>query len=114
MNNFLILLGFSALSSFGLSQANYEVLNLGDSYSSAQIEQAIQNADLCGFYYTNNRRLLPFDDGALIELFKEDETQGISSTCFIVKAVNVNDYDSTWEITDAGHLVRRIAIKPTK
>jgi len=96
------------------SQTNYQVISLGSNYSMEQIEASLDAADLCGFYYSNERRALYFDDGAIAHLFKKSEAPFLASSCFIFKEEDTNDYDDTWKISTSGHLVRRISINPTK
>lgn len=96
------------------AQAHFELINLGSVYSQEKIEATLNGADLCGFYYSNDRRILAFDDGAIVELFQMNEISGLSNSCFTEKGQGVNDYDNTWQISDANHLIRRIAINPTK
>ena len=114
MRKYLLLMGICAISSLAVTQTNYEITELGNSYSTQQIEESINAADLCGFYYINNRRILHFDDGAVVELLMQNEAISLQAACFILKQPNVNDYDNTWKISTSGHLMRVIAINPTK
>ena len=110
-----LVIGFLCLfSSSSFSQAQFEIVNLGNNYSASQIESALNNSNLCGYYYTLHRRLLVFNDGAIVELLNQQETSGLDDNCFIVKQENTNDYDNVWEISENGHLIRRIAINILK
>lgn len=110
----LLLVGGFTLTSLAFGQTNYEITELGTSYSQQEIEVSLNAANLCGFHYSDERRSLYFNDGAVVQLFKKDESVSLDDNCFIVKGANVNDYDNTWEISASGHLIRRIAINPTK
>lgn len=113
-SHFLVIGFICLLQNTSYSQAKFEIINLGNNYSSDQIESSLNGADLCGFYYKSDRRLLVFNDGAVVELFNEGETAGMDTNCFIVKQAETNDYDNIWEISADGHLIRRIAINISK
>lgn len=88
-------------------EGQYFVIDqLGDKYSEEFIESAIEEADMCGFFYNNSRRKMIFDDGAVLYLKSTDENNSIDENCSTLN--NQNDDKEYWEISDSGHLVRRI------
>jgi len=91
---------------FSWAQSSYNIVSLGSSYSQSQIDQAIQNADLCGFYYENENRKMTFDDGAIVELNSSSIDNTIDQSCTVpVHSGSINEY---WEISPTGHLLRRL------
>lgn len=94
------------------SQTNYEITTLGSNYSITTIESAIQNIDLCGYFYYDHNRLLTFDDGAVVTLKKGVEVPNLETSC------NTSQQEShtleIWEITSTGHLIKRIPLIPAK
>ena len=67
----IITLILSAGTTF--AQSTYEVTAAGQNYTLAQIQAAIESADFCGYYYSDERHLLLFDDGTEVELKSNDE-----------------------------------------
>lgn len=67
----LIVLILSSGATF--SQLTYEVKNPGQNYTLAQVQTAIESTDFCGYFYTDERHLLLFDDGTEVELKSNDE-----------------------------------------
>jgi hypothetical protein len=82
----------------------YLIENLGDNYSQAEIIEALEAADLCGFHYINEKRKIQFDDGAVVELHSSEDNNNMSQTCFIEKSPAHKD--EFWKISDNGHLIR--------
>lgn len=113
MKKFII--GAYTLCSFSLfGQASFDVVTAGSEYSISELTNAINNANMCGFHFINERRVLHFNDGSVVELYKQSEVSDLGVDCFIQKPNGFNEYDNVWEIKNSGHLVRRIAINPTK
>ena len=112
MNKLTITLGI-VLSNFGVfGQTNYEITEVGNSYSQTQIESALNDADMCGFHYSNSNRELVFDDGSIVLLKSAQQAQGMAADCFIQP--NEAHQNEVWQIASSGHLVRRISIKQGK
>lgn len=82
----------------------YVIDQLGDKYSEQFIENAIEEADMCGFFYNNSRRKMIFDDGAVLYLKSADENSSIAENCSTLN--NHNDENEYWEIANNGHLIR--------
>lgn len=55
------------------SQNFYTIEKVGTKYSKDQLEEAINKADWCGYFYVSKRRKLRFDDGSVIELYSFNE-----------------------------------------
>ncbi len=107
----LVTLAFFACGDV-LSQSNFEVTSVGSTYSITQIETALQNIDLCGYYYFDANRILTFDDGAIVQLKKGSEIANLETTC-ITNESPVHAQE-TWEIAPNGQLIKRIPTIPAK
>lgn len=104
MKKFVVILSFVTIN--GFAQTNYNIVEIGSKYTASQIEAALEGADLCGFYYKNEKRVLMFDDGSLVELNDESGLTELDENCFIEKSPAHSD--EYWEISPNGHLIRRI------
>lgn len=84
----------------------YKIISIGNKYSESDIIQALNNTDLCGFYYSGEQRILLFDDGSIVHLKQKSDLPELAEGCFVSKsASHENEY---WEIASNGHLIRRI------
>ncbi|MEX2483436.1 MAG: hypothetical protein WED10_02700 [Brumimicrobium sp.] len=84
----------------------YSIDSLGDQYTVENINDAVEKADMCGFFYENSRRKMIFDDGTVLFLESASGSNSIEDTCAVEN--NKNDDKEYWEISDSGHLIRRI------
>lgn len=107
----LTLLSFSLFGN-AYSQETYEVTTLGSMYSMEQIQSAIDNANMCGYFYQDETRTLYFKDGSIVELKKASDIQNLDSSC--VTQVYANHQEQVWEIAPNGHLIKRMVANPTK
>lgn len=82
----------------------YSIENLGDQYSKEFIENAIENASMCGFFYTDSRRKMIFDDGAVVELYSSEDLANLSESCFVSESPAHKD--EYWKIAANGHIIR--------
>ena len=73
MKKSIALIALILSSGTTFSQSAYQVKTSGQNYSLPQIQTAIESADFCGYYYTDERHLLVFDDGTEVELKSNDE-----------------------------------------
>lgn len=83
MKLILVLAGLVLLTFTAKSQANYEILSLGTTYTEADIQNAFSTADFCGSHYQNQRFLIVFDDGAQVELLSASELPHLSAGCIL-------------------------------
>ena len=73
MKKFSLSLVFIALYAISYSQDLYVITTVGQTYSVQQVKEAIESDDFCGYYYTDERHLLVFNDGTEVELKSNDE-----------------------------------------
>ena len=87
---------------------------MGNTYTSPQINQAIENANLCGYFLDSENARLSFDDGGIVYLKSKQELinegQNWIENCNQFIAVSG---EQTFSITEDGVIVIR-AISPTK
>jgi len=82
MNQLCSLACFVMLSFVSLSQG-YEIKSLGTEYSSLEIKNAFDNANLCGYHFESVRNTIVLDDGAQIEFLAGSELSQISANCLV-------------------------------
>ena len=89
-------------------------IQLGDTYTSLQINQAIENANLCGYFLDSENAMLSFDDGGIVYLKSKQELinegQSWIENCNHFTAVSG---EQSFSITKDGVIVIR-AISPSK
>ena len=89
-------------------------IQLGDTYTSLQINQAIENANLCGYFLDSENAMLSFDDGGIVYLKSKQELinegQNWIDNCKQFTAVSG---EQSFSITKDGVIVIR-AISPSK
>lgn len=112
MKNLLLTLCLTAFSSVLFSQDYFEIKEIGSKYSKEFIELSLRSADFCGFFYSDERRELKFDDGAIVEFKSASEVSSINAAC--VKVKNIKADEAEWRIADSGHVLRILSIQPTK
>lgn len=97
-----------ALSANSKAQTKVEVKSKGSKYSTEQIIQAFESADMCGSFYMNKRNTLKMDDGSIVELRSASEliTSGISISDDCILPDNVLYYYSIWSVADNGLLLK--------
>lgn len=88
------------------SQSSFTIISAGDSYTASQLEEALNNADMCGFYFENTKRTLLFDDGSIVELNSTSSDPNLDVSCSVPNQNGTNN--EYWEISANGHLVRRL------
>lgn len=111
MKLFFTLLFIVAFYSFSFSQNLFEIRNVGENYSRESINSAILNADWCGFYYSDRRRVLNFDDGTVVEFLSAEEIQNKGAN------LDINCYSDFIKNDDKTYLIHstgRILIKVEK
>lgn len=88
-------------------------IHLGDTYTSLQINQAIENANLCGYFLDSENAMLSFDDGGVVYLKSKQELinegQNWIENCNHFTAVSG---EQAFSITNDGVIVIR-AISPS-
>ena len=96
------------------SQNVFSSIQLGNTYTSPQINQAIENANLCGYFLDSENAMLSFDDGGIVYLKSKQELinegQNWIENCNQFIAVSG---EQTFSITENGVIVIR-AISPSK
>lgn len=98
-------LTYFAFATYGQqNEDSFIILNVGTKYSETEIKDALNGADLCGFYYIDEKRKMLFEDGAIVELKSSDELERLSENCFIKRSPAHKD--EYWKIADNGHLIR--------
>lgn len=112
MRTTFVALSFLFLCGTTFSQTNYEVTNVGSTYTEAQLLNALNGANMCGYYYQDAPRVLYFNDGSLVELKKASDIPNLDSSC--ITDVYPNHAEEIWEIASNGYLVKRMAANPTK
>ena len=60
-------------------EAAFAIKEIGSKYSTEQLTNAMKTADWCGFYYDKSKRVLNFDDGAVVELKSARELSGVNT-----------------------------------
>lgn len=96
---------FISIGVFGQDQDTpYSIIDIGTSYSQTDIENALNDANLCGFFYINEKRKMLFDDGTIVELKSSEELNDLDQGCFIPKSPAHKD--EFWKIASNGHLLR--------
>lgn len=103
---------FLFLTGTSFSQNNYEVTNVGSMYSEAQLLDALNNANMCGYYYSDTPRVLYFNDGSTVQLAKATDLSNLDSSC--VTDEFPNHQEEIWEIASNGFLIKRMVANPTK
>jgi hypothetical protein len=108
MNKIILMLCALALSAISKAQTKVEVKSKGSKYSTEQIIQAFESADMCGSFYMNKRNILKMDDGSIVELRSASEliTSGISISDDCILPDNVLYYYSIWSVADNGLLLK--------
>ena len=94
------------------AQNTFEVTTIGTNYTESQLTDAINNANMCGYYYQDQPRTLYFNDGSIVELKKAAELTSVSTQC--VTEIYPNHLEEIWEIAPNGHLIKRMVANPTK
>lgn len=84
----------------------YVIETIGGQYTSEDVKYAITNADMCGFFYSDSKRKMTFDDGTVVFLNSSSEDSTIDNSCVVSN--NEDDIKEYWEISQSGHLIRRI------
>lgn len=102
MKKFLVTCGILMLGFQGFSQNYYEIRNVGTIYSEELIRSAFNNANLCGYYYADERRVIVLDDKTEIVLYAANENEGISQNCI----VPVKPDNAIYKISESGIVVR--------
>jgi hypothetical protein len=97
------------------SQKNcFEITKLGNQYTRSQLENAVFQADWCGYFHSSERYQLIFDDGAIVELLSMTEAFDIknklSETCFQNERTKDN---GTFKIHKSGVLMRMLSARNT-
>ena len=96
------------------SQSVCSSIQLGDTYTSLQINQAIENANLCGYFLDSENAMLSFDDGGIVYLKSKQELinegQSWIENCNHFTAVSG---EQAFSITKDGVIVIR-AVSPSK
>lgn len=109
MKQFFLISIFILLANFSMSQSKFVIKTVGTKYLTEEINSAISAADWCGFYYTQERRELNFDDGSIVEFLsaKEIESSGseLNSTCY--SNYKVKD-DKIYSIHSSGKVLIRV------
>lgn len=90
----------------------YEIIQIGNKYSQQDLSTSISNADWCGYFNSDNRFKLTFDDGSVVELLSKKE---LSSTEYKVDCFqNEKTEDlAIYKIHESGIIVRMVSARNT-
>lgn len=107
-NRTLLQLSFVLICFITNAQSTFEVVNLGNQYSSEMITSAFTNANFCGSYFDTKRNLITLNDGSKIELksYQELLNEGIDLGESCIKDANDRVYDWIWSIDPSGILLK--------
>lgn len=93
----------------------FQVIETGSKYTGETLMSALSNADWCGFYYSSERHILQFDDGAVVELLSYSELKNLGvSAAEVCEMVNGGVDDSIYSIAENGYIIRTANKKITK
>ena len=79
---------FLMIYSYGIGQVKYQDISLGSKYSNQQLNEAIQNANWCGYFHETENYEIRFDDGAIVTLKNKAQLQSsnnetnVDNRCF--------------------------------
>lgn len=107
MKRSIALIALILSSGATFSQSTYEVTTAGQNYTLSQVQIAIESANFCGYFYSDERHLLLFDDGTEVELKSNDELliEGVAldSTCL---TADKKENPVVWGIASNGTILR--------
>ncbi|MFT6504034.1 MAG: hypothetical protein ACJASQ_004174 [Crocinitomicaceae bacterium] len=107
MKKSIALIALILSSGATFSQSTYEIKTAGQNYTLAQVQTAIESANFCGYYYSDERHLLLFDDGTEVELKSNDELliEGVTlgNTCV---TADRKENPVVWAIAANGTILR--------
>ena len=63
------------LCSYGIGQVKYQDISLGSKYSNQELEDAIENANWCGYFHETENYEIRFDDGSIVTLKNKSQIQ---------------------------------------
>ena len=109
----LLFLLFS--SSFSFAQKDFfEIKTLGTKYTENDLSVAMKKADWCGYFNSNSRFKINFDDGAIIELLAGKEDFDIKNqfdqNCFQTELM---EDKGMFKIHESGILVKMLSARNT-
>ena len=116
----IILLSLLVVSSIGFLSfeksetediSTFKLLNSDTKFSEEFCQNAISEANWCGFRYKNKRNLIQFDTGLKVELFSQDEIGENNSNCTLT---DYRDFSKdVWRFSPDGKIVHLVS-KATK
>lgn len=108
----LLLIGVLCLSIYSIGQDQYKIITTGKLYTKTQIEEAFNNANLCGFVYENKINQIQFVDGTLVHILPYSQIQNVPKNCTIS---DQKEFQSAqWSISESGILLRKLTVKKVK
>lgn len=110
MKKILFLCGFLTLGFNSFGQNYFEIKTIGDKYSEELIQSAFENANLCGYYYSEERRIIVLDDNSKIVLYAGNESENISDECI----VSAKEDTAVYRISENGIIIRTLPVQEFK
>jgi hypothetical protein len=105
----LTFLSFNSLDKQATS--TFKLLNTDAKFSIEFCQNAISEANWCGFRYKTKRNLIQFDTGLKVELFSQDEIGETNSNCTLT---DYRDFSKdVWRFTPEGKIIHLVS-KTTK
>jgi hypothetical protein len=109
----LVISIFILNSTFGQKQF-YSIAALGTKYSFEQLNESMKKADWCGYFNSNSRFKINFDDGAIVELLSGKEEFDIKNqldqNCFQTELM---EDKGMFKIHESGILVKMLSARNT-
>ncbi len=97
---------FTVLCAF--SQNTFEIIKVGTTYSTEQINAALSKSDMCGSFFQSKRNSLEFNDGTIVELKSKTELDAekiqLSESCVISDETVY--YKAIWSIAENNLLLK--------
>jgi len=108
MNKIILSLSALALTVISNAQTKIEIKINGSKYSTNQLFQAFESADMCGSFYMNKRNSLKMDDGSTVELRSANELRanGVAINDDCILPDNALYYYSIWSVAENGLLMK--------
>lgn len=94
-------------------QNTFQITQKGSAYSEQELKDAMNSANWCGYYYEDQRHLLNFDDGSVVELLSYRELISNKSMIDPSCVEGYQSEDKATYILKDGAIVRT-AMKPLK
>ena len=97
---------FLLFSYNSIGQETFTIKNIGSEYSESQIIEAMSSAEWCGYYFSDSKRVLNFNDGTVVELKSAEELTS-SDIDFDASCISSSSYtdNNAYSIHSSGRIV---------